>query len=160
MINGTGADISKAALDVAKENAKRLGAGCTFIQSDLYENIHEQYDVVVSNPPYIRSDEMNGLQVQIKDHEPRLALDGGTDGLDYYRRIITDAKAYLKENGWLCLEIGCDQAEAVSTLLSENAYGNIEVIQDLAGLDRAILAQRDLPSAELSDEPVSEENYV
>ena len=142
VINGTGADISEAALKTAKKNAKTLGADCTFVQSNLFENIQETYDVIVSNPPYIRSEEISSLDVQIREHEPHQALDGGKDGLDYYRKIVPGAKNHLKDGGTLCLEIGYDQAEAVGEILSKNGFMNIEIIQDIAGLDRVVAAQR------------------
>ena len=133
-------DISDKALNIARTNAANLGAAVEFIESDLFENINEKFDMIVSNPPYVKTTEKDSLDTEVKDHDPELALYAGEDGLDCYRRIAAEAKEYLKEGGILALEIGCDQAEAVSGLLKENGFDNIEVYKDLAGLDRVIIA--------------------
>ncbi len=141
-IHAVGADISDKALKVAEQNAKQLDANCEFIKSDIFEYVHNKYDMIVSNPPYIRTKEIESLQTEVKDYDPVLALDGGADGLDFYRRIIHEAGDYLKDNGRLIFEIGFDEAKYVSDLLSKNGFYNINIIKDLSGLDRAVSAQR------------------
>ena len=132
------ADISMAALEVAKTNASKLVADVTFVQSDLFEHIDGRYDMIISNPPYIESAVIESLDPAVKDMEPRLALDGGMDGLDIYRRLVFDATSHLEDDGILILEIGYNQGEALSALLTENGFEDIEVIKDLAGLDRVV----------------------
>lgn len=138
-LSGTGADISEKALLVAGKNADRLGCTARFVQSDLWENIDEVYQIIVSNPPYIVRDVIPTLDTEVKDHEPVLALDGGEDGLDFYRKIIADAHRYLAPKGLLAFEIGYDQGEALTVLLESAGYRNIEILKDLAGLDRVAL---------------------
>ena len=135
-------DVSKKALDVAKKNAIDNDVKISFIQSDLFENINESdFDVIVSNPPYIETAVIQTLQDEVKK-EPILALDGGVDGLDFYRKIIETAPVHLKQGGTLAFEIGYNQAEAVCNLLKTNgSYNNIEVIKDLSGNDRVIIAK-------------------
>lgn len=139
-INGTAADISEEALKVAKNNCDKLGFKCEFIQTDLFDKINNQFDVIVSNPPYIESQVIEGLDVNVKDYEPRLALDGGADGLDIYRRIINEAPEYLKSGGRLYFEIGYNQGEAVSELLNKRGFTGVEIRKDLAGLNRCVRA--------------------
>ncbi len=138
----TASDISTCALAVAKKNANDNGVNISFIESDLFEKISDkEFDVIVSNPPYIETDEINSLSKEVQK-EPILALDGGKDGLNIYRKIITNAVNYLKENGLLALEIGYNQANKVSELIKDNGkYNKIEVIKDLSGNDRVILAR-------------------
>lgn len=135
-----GADISEEALSIAEKNAKVLGVNASFYQSDLFENIGkgEKFQVITSNPPYITSREMTELMPEVVGYEPHLALFGGEDGLGFYRRITKDAKEFLEYGGSLIFEIGCHQAEDVSWILRENGYEKIEIIQDLAGLDRVV----------------------
>ena len=138
---GVGVDISGEALKVAKENAARLlgeNAKVSFLEGDLYEKAEGFFDRIVSNPPYIRPEVIEGLMPEVKEHEPRIALDGGADGLTFYRRIIAGSKAHLKPGGMLFFEIGCDQAEAVAGLMEEGGYEEIRVIRDYAGLDRVV----------------------
>ena len=165
---GVGADISGEALAVARGNAERLlGAsacawmrdgtevldGCgaddppcaedrqgriSFIESDLFHGIEGRFDIIVSNPPYIRSGEIPGLMPEVREHEPVLALDGGEDGLDFYRRILEGCRAHLCGGGMLFLEIGYDQGEAVSGLLAEAGFLEVAVVKDYAGLDRVV----------------------
>ncbi len=135
-INAFASDISEGALEVAKKNAERHDADCRFIKSDLFENISWKFDLIVSNPPYIRTGVIDTLDKEVKDQEPLLALDGGADGLDFYRRIISGSACCLKEGGYLCLEIGYDQKEAVTGLLKEGGFSDLEIIRDLNGLDR------------------------
>ena len=134
----TACDISDKALERAKENAGLNNADVIFVKSDLFENISGKFDAIVSNPPYIRKDVIPTLTPQVRDYEPLLALDGGIDGLDFYRRIIKTAHGFLNHGGLLAFEIGYDQGEAVSALMRENGYEDVEVIKDLAGLDRAV----------------------
>ncbi len=139
-LRGTGADVSAEALAVAGENAARLGLSgrADLVQTDLFAEIpeDEQFDIIVSNPPYIRSDVIPGLMEEVREHEPLLALDGHEDGLFFYRRIVREAKRYLKAGGRLFFEIGFDQGDALRELLAEAGYKDITVIKDLAGLDR------------------------
>ena len=134
-------DYSEAALSVARDNARANGTDITFIHSDMFADIDETFDVIVSNPPYIPSRDIEELQPEVKDYDPMTALDGGTDGLDFYRIIAEKAGTRLKPQGRLYLEIGCDQAEAVSTLLKDNGYCDIEVLKDLNGKDRVVLGR-------------------
>lgn len=134
----TAADISEEALDVARQNAIDNQAEVLFVQSDLYQGIEGKFDMIVSNPPYIRHAEMATLPPVVQQ-EPALALDGGEDGLDFYRRII--AQAPLKEGGRFVLEIGADQGEAVAELLREAGFASVEIRQDLNGLDRIAIAR-------------------
>ena len=149
----TACDISADALEVAKRNAEKNGVAgrIEFLQSDLFSvqkkkktvPIKETFDMILSNPPYIPTAVIGTLQREICEHEPLGALDGGEDGLDFYRRIVKDARANLKKDGLLMMEIGSDQAEAVTALLeAEDAYEEIEVHRDLAGLDRIVACRK------------------
>ena len=132
----TASDISEGALALAKENAEANGANIKFIKSDLFSRIRSRYNIIVSNPPYIPSAEIGTLQREVKDHEPRLALDGGEDGLDYYRRIAADAPKYLARGGMIILEVGEGQAEKVVQLFKYADYSII--IKDMAGVKRFV----------------------
>ena len=136
----TALDISKEALETAKKNAEQNGCEIEFLLSDLFEELgaERKFDVIVSNPPYISETEYETLMPEVKDHEPSLALLAGEEGLDIYRRLITEAPRYLVKGGALLVEIGCSQAEAVSRLFKENGFKEIKVIKDLAGLDRVV----------------------
>lgn len=134
-------DLSKEALQIARENAEYLHADVTFWQSDMFQKVTGEYDVIVSNPPYIRPEVIETLMPEVREHEPRMALDGGTDGLDFYRVLAEDARRYLKENGWLFLEIGYDQGEKVAELLRACGYQEVSVRQDLTGKDRVVAAR-------------------
>lgn len=136
---GTGVDISDAALQVAKENARRLDTEARFIKSDLFAEVSGMYQVIVSNPPYIVRDVIPTLEEEVRVHEPMLALDGGRDGLDFYRRIVGEARQYLVSGGLLAFEIGYDQGEALLKLMQKAGYQNTEIIKDLAGLDRVAI---------------------
>lgn len=136
-------DISTEAVTLARRNASTAEVKVNFAVGDLFAPFKkafgrtEKFNLIVSNPPYIRSAVIPTLQVEVKDNEPMLALDGGEDGLDFYRKIIAQAPTYLKKNGIVAMEIGYDQAEAVGTLATENGtYQKVEIIRDLAGLDR------------------------
>ena len=136
--NVTAVDISQKALEIAKKNAKNLGANVEFIHSNLFSNIQEiKVDYIVSNPPYIKSDVVKTLDVEVRDNEPILALDGGEDGLYFYREIVSKSINHLKENGMLFFEIGYDQAEEVS-LLMQSDFEDIKVVKDYGNNDRVV----------------------
>lgn len=141
-INGTGADISSRALAVAKENRKRLNVQADFVESDLFSEIRGSYHMITSNPPYIVTGEIEKLMPEVRDHEPHLALDGKEDGLYFYRKIVEQAPSYLEPDGWLCLEIGYDQGEALKRMMEQSGYENIQIVKDLAGLDRVVTGQK------------------
>lgn len=141
-----GADISEEALKMAQKNAERLEVPVRLIHSDLFNICTTQtecaelgvYDMIVSNPPYIRTSVIEELSEEVRLHEPFGALDGKEDGLYFYDRIIRESSVHLSKNGWLLFEIGYDQGEAVSRLLAENGFTDIAVVPDLAGLDRVV----------------------
>ncbi len=149
---GHGVDVSPKALKVAMENERQLretaqyeylstgGPAVKWMCGDLFENLTDTYDVIVSNPPYIPSGQISGLMAEVRAHEPYLALDGKEDGLFFYRRIIAQAADFLSDNGMIFFEIGWDQAEAVSELLESAGFHQIQVRKDLAGLDRVVFA--------------------
>lgn len=136
-------DISKNAIEIAKKNALRnkVESQLTFIQSNMFEKVEKKFDIIVSNPPYIKTDVIPKLDKQVQN-EPHIALDGGKDGLKFYKIIIEKAKKYLKENGKLILEIGYDQKEEVENLIKQSGqYKKIEVIKDLSQNDRVIIVK-------------------
>lgn len=133
-------DYSLDALSVAKENALLQNVEVTFFHGDLFESVEETYDIIVSNPPYIKSEVIETLMPEVREYEPRLALDGAEDGLYFYRRICAEAKAYLNPGGRLLFEIGHDQGPEVAGLLSAAGYSEIEIKKDYAGLDRMVFA--------------------
>lgn len=147
---GVGADISEAALAVARENAERLlqgkekgsiiddKASVCFLQSDLFAQVNGTFDRIVSNPPYIPSGIIKTLMPEVREHEPLQALDGMEDGLFFYRRIVEESRNYLERGGWLYFEIGYDQAEAVSKLMEDAGFEQVTVTKDYAGLDRVV----------------------
>lgn len=137
---GVGVDISPKALLVAQENAKLLGIAAEFREGNLFSALmpQEKFDLLISNPPYIESEVIPTLMEEVRCHEPQGALDGGSDGLDFYRRISLEAKPYLYRGARIFLEIGCNQAEAVSGILIKEGYQDIEVVKDFAGLDRVV----------------------
>ena len=137
---GLGVDISREALQIAEENARLLGIPAEFKESNLFEQVEGRFDLLVSNPPYIERDVIPTLMEEVREHDPMLALDGGEDGLDFYRRIITEAPEYLFRGGKILFEIGNEQADEVSRLLTENGYTEIEVYKDYAGYDRVVSA--------------------
>lgn len=142
-----GADISEAALKVASGNREKLGADdVTFVKSNIFSDINvnddELFDVIVSNPPYIATGEIETLTEEVRIHDPYIALDGLEDGLHFYREITQQSMNYIKSGGWLLYEIGYTQAHDVSDIMSEYGYSNIKVIKDLAGLDRVVMGQR------------------
>lgn len=141
---GTASDISKQALLIAKENARNNRVELQLVRSDLFQNISGRYDMIISNPPYIPTGTIPTLMPEVKNFEPVEALDGGEDGLDFYRQIVKKSGQFLKSNGYLCLEIGHDQGGRVAFLMEENGYRNVKVIKDLAGNARVVCGN--LPS--------------
>lgn len=140
-----GCDISKKALETAVCNAKKNGVNnkTEFVPSNLFENIEGSFDVIVSNPPYIESDVIPTLSPQVKAFEPLTALDGGSDGLVFYRKIASQAHRHLKKGGLLAFEIGCGQGGAVKKIMENCGFSGVEVGRDLAGLDRTVLGTLD-----------------
>ena len=139
----TAVDLSAAALETAKRNAAKNDCKIRFLESNLFENTGTQkYDLILSNPPYICSDVIPTLMEEVKDHEPRMALDGEKDGLFFYRRITQEAEKYLNPGGYLMYETGYDQAEAVEEILKEHGFGKIRIVKDLAGLNRVAAGQK------------------
>lgn len=145
-IEGYGADISKEALNLANENAERLCKPDNkpqFILSDLFEGVnHTDFDVIVSNPPYIKTSDIETLMSEVKDYDPYIALDGGEDGLLFYREIALKAPDYLKKGGYLLVEIGFDEGDAVKELLIQNGFDCVKIIKDLSGCDRVVSGRK------------------
>jgi len=137
-VSGVGVDVSEEALRVARKNAENLGVDTMFVHSDLFSKVEGQYDVIASNPPYIRTSVIEGLKEEVKFHDPFIALDGKEDGLYFYRRIVEKSTSYLKKGGKLYFEIGHDQGEDVSMLMREAGFADVTVKKDLAGLDRVV----------------------
>lgn len=158
---GVGADISAEALKIAGQNAESILGKCvqsvgisgvsemaesvaceeasvTFVESDLFEQIKGKFDIIVSNPPYIRTSVIETLMPEVREHEPRQALDGKEDGLYFYRRILAEGREHLEHGGMLYFEIGYDQGEAVGHMMTEAGFSDVEVVQDYAGLDRVV----------------------
>jgi len=139
----TATDVSGAAKKLTLANAKRHGVKMDFLLGDLYEPVgRKKFDLIISNPPYIPREVIGTLEDEVRRFEPQNALDGGPDGLDFYHKIIKDAPAHLNKVGWLVLEIGHDQGEAVTDMLRETeAFEEIQVFSDLAGHDRTVVAR-------------------
>lgn len=137
-VRGIGVDLSGKALETAARNAEILKANAEFFQSDLFEKVEGHFSMIVSNPPYIRTAEIEMLQEEVKKHDPVMALDGGEDGLFFYRKIIRDSRDHLMPDGNLLFEVGCDQALEVSELMREAGFQRVSVKKDLAGLDRVV----------------------
>ena len=144
---GIGIDISDKALLTARENASALQLDAVFLEGDLFAPLENYvssktkdrlFDIVVSNPPYIETEEIKVLMPEVREHEPLLALDGGEDGLSFYRKIIQKAPEYMRKGAHLFLEIGCKQGEAVRTLMQEAGFSQIQILKDYAGLDRVV----------------------
>ena len=140
---GLGVDLSAEALEVAgwnvlKARTPEKAEHAHFLQSDLFEKVEGKFEIIVSNPPYIASAEVEKLMPEVRDHEPRMALDGTEDGLLFYRRIIEEAGKHLVSSGMLFFEIGYDQGQAVSQLMRTKGYREVQVVQDYAGLDRVV----------------------
>ena len=141
---GLGVDLSAEALEVAGRNVLKVltpekAEHAHFLQSDLFEKVEGKFEIIVSNPPYIASAEVEKLMPEVRNHEPRMALDGTEDGLYFYRRIIEEAGKHLVSSGMLFFEIGYDQGQAVSELMRTEGYCEVQVVQDYAGLDRVVL---------------------
>jgi release factor glutamine methyltransferase len=137
-VEGYAVDISKQALNVAKENARLNDVPVLFEHSDLFDHVPGTFDVIVSNPPYICTDEIAKLMPEVRDFEPMEALDGKEDGLYFYRKIIGQCKQYLNPEGHLLFEIGYDQGQKVSALMREIGFHDVQVIKDLARNDRVV----------------------
>ena len=140
---GLGVDLSAEALEVAGRNVLKVltpekAEHVHFLQSDLFEKVEGKFEIIVSNPPYIASAEVDRLMPEVRDHEPRMALDGSADGLVFYRKITEQAGSYLKEGGKLCFEIGYDQGDEVRELMETHGFADVQVLKDLAGLDRVV----------------------
>ncbi|SCI37424.1 MULTISPECIES: peptide chain release factor N(5)-glutamine methyltransferase [unclassified Romboutsia] len=145
--NVTSFDMYDVPLEVGKINAinNNVDDRVTFIKSDLFsaiENTDTQFDVIVSNPPYIPKKDIETLHIQVKDYEPYTALEGGEDGLDFYREITEQSRKYLKENGILAYEVGHDQAQAVSEIMRDNGYNKIYTKKDLQGIERVVIGYK------------------
>lgn len=135
----TAVDLSEEALEVAKKNRENNQCKIEFIQSDLFTELKEkQFDIIISNPPYIKSDVIPTLMEEVKDFEPMMALDGAKDGLKFYIQITKECVSQLKSGGALMYEIGCDQGMDVSNILDKNGFADIQVYKDYAGLDRVV----------------------
>ncbi|OGS37425.1 MAG: protein-(glutamine-N5) methyltransferase, release factor-specific [Elusimicrobia bacterium RIFOXYB2_FULL_49_7] len=138
----TGSDISENALQIASDNAKQNQVDVRFVRSDLFESFsNERFDVIVSNPPYVRHSELVDLQREVRDYEPHLALDGGVEGLDFYQRILTIAKNHLSEKGMLYFELGEGQKENVAEMAKQAGFHLIDTIPDYAAIPRVLILQ-------------------
>ena len=129
-------------MEIAEINNKENSAGVDFIESDLFENIKECFDVIVSNPPYIESEKIEKLMPEVRDFEPRIALDGTKDGLEFYRNICNNLSRYLKEQGAVFFEIGYNQGSSISKILNEQGFEKVKVIKDYSQNDRVVFALR------------------
>ena len=139
-VEGIGYDISKQVINVAKENAKFNEVPAVFERSDLFEDVVENdFDVIVSNPPYIPTDLVATLMPEVSQFEPREALDGKGDGLYFYSKILEQCKNYMKQDGYILFEIGCEQGDAVSTMMRLAGFSEVHVIKDLARNDRVVM---------------------
>lgn len=137
----TGVDISEDAIRIANKNREKFGLeNVKLLKGDLFQPIGEDnFHIIVSNPPYIPEWEIEKLEIQVRDHEPRIALDGGEDGLDFYRKITKDSKNHLISNGMLIYEVGYNQGEQVKDILLENGFTDIVILKDLQGYGRVVL---------------------
>jgi release factor glutamine methyltransferase len=140
----TASDISPEALQLAKENARLNGAEelVQVVESDLWQNLREEYDLIVTNPPYIPSEEISSLQREVREYEPHLALDGGTDGLDFYRAIAAGAFGHLRPGGMLLAEVGQGQAQEAEALFAAAGLEKAGIHEDLSGISRVVAARR------------------
>lgn len=138
----TTVDISDAAISIAKENAVNLDVKdrVKYVKSDVFQNINTRFDVIVSNPPYIPTKVIDGLQEELS-HEPKIALDGGEDGYDFYRRIINESPEYFNDTGILAFEVGHDQSQVIKSLLESSGFKDVEIHCDLSGIERVVLAR-------------------
>lgn len=149
------ADASAAALQIARENAETNGVldRVVFLNGDLYHALENRppttdhrplyFDLIVSNPPYINNIDIPNIQPEVRDYEPRMAVDGGIEGLDFYKKIVTDAPNHLSSHGWLLVEVGEGQADAVSKMMADTgAFESISTVKDLAGIERVVMAHK------------------
>jgi|AntRauTorcE11897_2_1112592.scaffolds.fasta_scaffold00019_49 release factor glutamine methyltransferase len=137
----TASDISNKALKVAKKNAKSNKVKLSFLKSDLFNKINKKYDVIVCNPPYIKSSKINSLQTEVKNHDPLIALDGGVTGLNFYKKIIKNAPQNLSKSGRIYLELGKGQHKQVAKML-ENRFKDINIIKDYNNIERIVYATK------------------
>lgn len=138
----TAVDISEGALEIAERNAEYNNVNVKFIKSDLFENVEGRFDMIVSNPPYIETNVISTLEPQVKEYEPHTALDGGEDGLYFYKKIVQNCHKYLNCGGHIMFEIGYNQGKALTQILENADFSDIEVKKDLAGLDRLVIAKK------------------
>lgn len=150
---GVGIDISEKALSVAKQNAERLQIDAVFLEGDLFAPLEtfvsdrttdRLFDMVVSNPPYIETSVIDTLMPEVREHEPVTALDGGADGLDFYRKIVAQAPEHMRRGAYLILEIGCGQGQAVADIMRQEGFVDVSVFKDYAGLDRVICGTKQM----------------
>ena len=144
---GLGVDVSAKALEIARTNQNSLGVdNVKFVESNMFNDVGtlncNRYDVIVSNPPYIKTSDIEQLEEEVRAYDPYIALDGHEDGLYFYREITIQSQEFISEGGCLLYEIGCEQAEDVSLIMTDNGYKNIKVIKDLAGLDRVVIGTK------------------
>lgn len=148
---GVGIDISEKALAVARENAEKLQLEAVFLEGDLFEPLEDfvsgrtterLFDMIVSNPPYIETAEIDTLMPEVRAYEPLFALDGGADGLYFYRKITEKAPAYMRKGAYLIFEIGCSQGAAVTEIMKKSGFENVRVLRDYTGLDRVVCGTR------------------
>ena len=136
------ADLSQEALVVARQNAEKNHVPVACIQGDLFEHIEGSFDLIVSNPPYIPSADVEELMPEVRDYEPGMALDGREDGLYFYRRIVKESVRYLRTGGYLCFEIAYNQGKEVAFLMKDAGFSQVVIKKDLAGLDRIVQGRR------------------
>ena len=144
-IRASACELSAEALRTARQNAENHQTEISFFQGDLFEALPagNRYDMIVSNPPYIESGEIRTLMEEVRLYEPRIALDGGEDGLLFYRRIVAGSPEFLAGEGWLVFETGCSQGRAVAELMERNGFSGVRICRDLAGMDRVVLGRLD-----------------
>lgn len=142
-VTATMLDVSRLAIKIAKKNAKKYVKNVKFLQSDIFNGVKvgQKFDVIVSNPPYITSEDMTILNRSVRDFEPHIALWGGVDGLFYYRKIIEQADKFLSDGGMIAFEIGYNQAKSVKNILEQNNYKNVQIYKDYDKIDRIITAK-------------------
>lgn len=138
-IDVTGLDISLQAITNTTINKNKFNSNIKIIESDLFDKVNDKFDIIYSNPPYIKTKEIENLQVEVREHEPRLALDGGEDGLVFYRKIVKESNNYLKENGFLVLEIGYDEGNEVLQLMKDKF--DVKIYKDLNNFDRVVVGR-------------------